>query len=113
MKTLLPLDYSAVTLLPFILDKIPQNILETETDSNYDDILDCTIRTENGSEFLQLEVLENVWIDILITTSNGEDLDIELQDLTYFSNAPDVHFEIETREDYIIKKRITELTTIN
>jgi hypothetical protein len=113
MKTLLPTDYTTKTLLPYILDKIPNITLETESDSNYDEVLDCTIQTQDGTEFLQLEILDNVWIDIAVSTSNGEDLDIELENLIYYDGIKDdVHFEIEQREETIIKDRITKLTTI-
>jgi len=112
MKTLLPKDYTTKTLLPFILASIPNITLETETDSNYDDILDCTIQTEQGYEFLQVEILNNVWIEIQIYTSNGQDLEIQLKNFTYYNNTQDVEFEIQQREETIIKNRITELTTI-
>ena len=112
MKTLLPKDYTTKTLLPFILASIPNITLETETDSNYDDILDCTIQTEQGYEFLQVEILNNVWIEIQIYTSNGQDLEIQLKNFIYYNNIQDVEFEIQQREETIIKNRITELTTI-
>ena len=112
MKTLLSKDYTTKTLLPFILASIPNITLETETDSNYDDILDCTIQTEQGYEFLQVEILNNVWIEIQIYTSNGQDLEIQLKNFIYYNNIQDVEFEIQQREETIIKNRITELTTI-
>ena len=96
-------------LLLIIIEAIEPLILETELDSNYDDVLDCVIDSMNGAEEVQIEVKEDLWLTYKVSTSDGETLEIDNLEVT----KKEIYYDLTTTEKNSIKRRIKDLTTIN